>query len=48
MTDYHMHEYYEISLILSGNVNILLNDKVESCATAKLVLLAPLTSHYIL
>lgn len=47
MTDYHMHEYYEISLILSGNVNVLLNDKVESGATAKLVLLAPLTPHYI-
>ncbi len=47
MTDYHMHEYYEISLILSGNVNVLLADKVVSSKGAKLVLLPPKASHYI-
>lgn len=47
MTDYHMHEYYEISLIISGNVNVLLKDKAVSSQTAKLVLLPPLAPHYI-
>lgn len=47
MTDYHKHEYYEISLILSGNVNVLLKDKAESSRSAKLVLLPPLSPHYI-
>ncbi len=47
MTDYHIHEYYEISLILSGNVNVLLSDKAESGKSARLVLLPPLAPHYI-
>lgn len=47
MTDYHMHEYYEISLIISGNVNILLNDSMEHSTGSKVVLLRPFTPHYI-
>lgn len=47
MTDYHMHDYYEISLILSGNVHVLLSDMGESSTQSKLVLLRPHTPHYI-
>ena len=47
MTDYHMHEYYEISLILSGKVNVLLSDMVDGGTHARLVLMRPHTPHYI-
>lgn len=47
MTDYHMHDYYEISLILSGNVKVLLSDTSEYGEGAKLVLLRPHTPHFI-
>ena len=47
MTDYHMHDYYEISLILSGNVHVLLSDMGESSTQSKIVLLRPHTPHYI-
>lgn len=47
MTDYHMHDYYEISLILSGNVKVLLSDHSEYGQGAKLVLLRPHTPHFI-
>ena len=47
MTDYHMHDYYEISLILSGKVNVLLSDMVDGGTHARLVLLRPHTPHYI-
>ena len=47
MTDYHMHNYYEMSIIISGNVNVLLTDSMEHSATSKIVLLRPHTPHYI-
>lgn len=47
MADYHIHEFYEISIIISGNVNVLLNDTVESGSQPKVVLLRPFTPHYI-
>lgn len=47
MTDYHMHEFYEISIIFSGNVNVLLKDTVENGSQPKVVLLRPFTPHYI-
>ncbi len=47
MTDFHMHKYYEISIIISGEVNVLLNNFVEKSSNAKIVLLRPLTPHYI-
>ena len=47
MTDYHMHDYYEISLILSGHVKVLLSDAAEYSDGAKLVLLRPHTPHYV-
>ena len=48
MSDYHMHEYYEISLILSGNVKVLLPKSVQSGTMSRLVLTRPMTSHLIL
>lgn len=47
MSDYHMHEHYEISLILSGNVHVLLSGLAEFSSQAKLVLTRPYTPHYI-
>lgn len=47
MTDYHMHDYYEISLIISGNVKVLLPEIAESSAQSKLVLMRPRTPHFI-
>ncbi len=47
MTDYHMHEYYEISLIISGNVKVLLQDTTVSSTESKIVLLRPKTPHFI-
>lgn len=47
MTNYHMHEYFEISFIASGNVNVLLADGVESGTSSKIILLKPFTPHYI-
>ena len=47
MSDYHMHDYYEISLIWSGKVNVLLSDAVDAGTHARLVLMRPHTPHYI-
>lgn len=47
MTDYHMHDYFEISIIRSGHVNVLLTDSMESSYDSKVVLLRPYTPHYI-
>ena len=47
MSDYHMHDYYEISLILSGDVKVLLPGSVVSGTESRLVLTRPMTSHLI-
>ena len=47
VTDYHEHKFYEINLIVSGNVKILLGDCFEECRESRLVLTAPDTPHYI-
>lgn len=47
MSDYHMHAYYEISLILSGSVKILLPDAAQTGMQSRLVLTPPMTSHLI-
>ena len=48
MSDYHMHSYYEISLIFSGNVKVLFPDRVQSGEGCRLVLTRPMTPHLIL
>ena len=45
MSHFHMHDYYEISLILSGNIKVLLSDKTQSGEQSCLVLNKPLSPH---
>ena len=47
VADYHRHRFYEINLILSGNVKILLGDTSEEGRENRLVLTRPGTPHYI-
>jgi len=47
VTDFHEHEFFEVNLILSGNVNILMKDKVEEGNGSYVVLTSPGTPHYI-
>ena len=47
MVDFHSHDHYEISLIISGNVKSLLQDRSESGPQSRLVLTAPHTPHFI-
>ena len=47
MVNFHMHDYYEVSLILTGNVKVLLPDHVQEGCEARLVLTAPKTPHFI-
>lgn len=47
MSDYHMHEYYEMSLILSGNVKVFLPDQVQHGTECRIVLTRPMTSHLV-
>ena len=47
MTDYHMHDYYEISLILEGDVKVLLPGLAESSTDSLVVLMRPRTPHFI-
>ena len=47
MSDYHMHEYYEISLIISGKVKVLLPDAVYDGISSRILLTAPMTAHLV-
>ena len=47
LTNYHAHQYYEISLIISGNVKVLLQDESLDDTECKIVLLRPHTPHLI-
>ncbi len=47
MVDFHAHDYYEISLILSGYVKVFLDDRVQEGDEARLVLTGPNTPHFI-
>lgn len=47
VTDFHEHEFFEVNLILSGNVNILMKDKAEEGNGSYVVLTSPGTPHYI-
>ena len=37
VTDFHKHSFYEINLILSGNIKILLQDRFEEGTENKIV-----------
>lgn len=47
VTDFHEHDFFEINLILSGNVKVLLTDQVNDEAISKIVLAKPNTTHFI-
>ena len=47
MVDFHTHDFYEISLILSGNVRSLLKDRAVDGAESRLLLTAPHTPHLV-
>ncbi len=47
MFDYHIHEYYEISLIFSGNVKVLLDGYSDSGRESRLLFLKPHSPHFI-
>lgn len=47
MDSFHMHEYYEISLIISGNVKVLLANSASEGVGCRIVLTAPNTPHFI-
>ncbi|MBQ8357789.1 MAG: helix-turn-helix transcriptional regulator [Clostridia bacterium] len=47
VADYHRHDFYEINLILSGNVKILLRDCAKEGRENRMVLTRPGTPHYI-
>jgi AraC-like DNA-binding protein len=46
MMDFHIHVYYEISLILTGNVRSMLSERVVESEQSRLVLTAPYTPHW--
>ena len=48
MNDFHMHDYYEISFIISGDVKVLLSDSVQEGSESKIVLTKPSTPHFII
>jgi len=47
VTDYHKHDFYEINLILSGNIKVLLKDRSEEGSENRIVLTRPNTAHFI-
>lgn len=47
VSDFHKHDFYEINLIISGNIKILLKDKTRHITQNCIVLTRPGTPHYI-
>ena len=47
VTDFHEHDFYEINLILSGNVKALVENQTVEGTTCMIVLAKPDTSHFI-
>lgn len=47
VADFHKHDYYEINLILSGNVNILLENQVNDGIGSRIILTPPNTPHFV-
>lgn len=46
VVDFHKHDFYEVNLILSGNVKILLSDISEHTHESRIVLTSPSTPHF--
>lgn len=47
VADFHEHDFYEINLILSGNVKVLIANQTIDGETGKIVLAKPNTSHFV-
>ena len=47
VVDFHVHEYYEINLVLSGNIRMLLPDHAEETTGCRIILTRPGTPHFI-
>lgn len=48
MKCYHMHSHYEISVILNGNVSVLLPEQISSGTEPRIVMLQPFTLHHMI
>ena len=48
VADLHRHDFYEINLILSGNVGILLGDRREEATDCRVVMTPPDAPHYVI
>ena len=46
-TDCHFHDYYEITVILSGDVSVLVSDRLSSGEFTRAVLTPPNAPHYL-
>lgn len=47
VTNFHKHDFFEINLIVSGNIKILLSDASEQTNECRMVLTRPDTTHFI-
>ena len=47
LIDFHEHQFYEINLILSGNVKVLIGNKTVDSKENKIVLAKPGASHFV-
>ncbi len=47
MVDFHAHDYYEISLILTGYVKVFVSDHVQEGTESRIVLASPKTPHFV-
>lgn len=45
--NFHMHDYYEVNIILSGHVKIHLSDIAQDGTNCRIVLTKPKTPHYV-
>ena len=48
MSRYHMHSHYEISMILSGEVTVLMPDRIQSGKEVRVLLHRPFSPHYVI
>lgn len=47
MPGFHMHDFYEIHLVLSGEIDVFFADSSHKCNAPVLILNKPLTPHFI-
>ena len=45
--DFHEHDYYELNFIFSGNVKIILKDKINESENVRVLITKPQTSHFV-